>query len=164
MDNDGVHVLDAFHRLYSNKLNNRSILFLFKHNGIDTVCRISDMAPKLQIVDNFQEFIETTQSTWKSIQTSDVSHSIFSFMHNYMESDNKMFLHKDANALPCSSIHIPIWISNKSLEEFLNIWYFDKLNVSHKWNFISMTFNSNEIHIFKLYHSTMGKHRTYIFK
>lgn len=122
---DAIHVPD---------FNRMSLLFLLiRDSQTRILCRPStDVGPmRLEVL--------PSTSTWSALhisdddtlhnETAEVSFSIFSAVHHFSESPNSksLFIHDAISLVPCHSIFVPMYLSDKSITSFLTDWFQEKM-------------------------------------
>lgn len=157
---DLFHNVILFSDIYTSDINSKCILFLFRSQSHDVLCRPSACVGslKMEVIGSCQSnTLEFHPRDWKSQHPSELTFSIFSLLHNYVERDSAYLEHKSLSLLPCMSICIPFWISDETITEFLTSWHFSKMRIARYHTLIGIQRMTGSIVIHKCYNSTFGK-------
>ena len=90
---------------------------------------------------------------WNNIKSSDLSHSVFSILHNLIETNNGFF-HVGISLLPACGFFIPFWLSTASMLKCLLDWSTIKIPCALHCSFVTVKYKTGDVNIY----STRGFH------
>jgi len=157
MNVSDIELLKMFNAIYIKEINRNTILFMFKNETRDYVCRPSLTSATLEVIESSVVYPETDASSWDSICMSEPAVSLYSLWHTYTETESDVFKHESLCLVPNITMAIPTWISDQSLAKLLQVYIQDKLMSSVEHSIVAMRMLNNQICLHKMYDSELGK-------
>ncbi len=85
-----------------------------------------------------ENFPRPEDSLLSALSTSDLSCSIYTVIHDYIETRNNAFFHLGLSPIPCSSIFMPTWLTDDTISEILSNWTLKHMQVAIGGSMVSM--------------------------
>jgi hypothetical protein len=136
--------LQWFNGAFIPEINSRSLQFGFRcSNGLFVCSPTSDGHFKItkhlekDYYDD-EKFPRPEDSPLSALCTSDLSCSIYTVIHDYIETRNGTFFHVGLSPIPCSSIFMPTWLTDDTISEMLSNWTLKHMQVAIGGSMVSM--------------------------
>ena len=127
----GMAKLELFNKVIIPEINQNALRFAFRCERGVYICaptmfgrfRVNSVMDK--------DYCMQSESSWKFLATSDLACSMYTVVHDYIETRTKNgFYHVGASPLPCAPFFIPLWVSSKTLSGLLLEWNTSKINTA----------------------------------
>lgn len=150
---DAIHIPD---------MNRKSILFmLIQDTDERIVCRpCSDVGPlRLEILpmNNTWANLSVVQDESLYSPTAELSFSVYSASHHFSETQQGLLVHDSFTVVPCTSVFIPLYLTNRTLHNFLTTWHKDKMQTAISKTIFTATF-LNRCGFLKTLYSSSQRH------
>ena len=131
LDVSGLAQLEMFNRVFIPEINQKTLKFAFRCESGVYICAPT-MFGRFRVISIMdKDYQQETESSWKILSTSDLACSMYTIVHDYIETRNKdMFYHVGLSLLPCAPFFIPLWLSSKTLSVLLMEWSASKTNTA----------------------------------
>ena len=131
LTNHGLSQLEVFNRLYIPEMNKKALNLAFRCASGVYLCAPS-LSGRLEVISILdRDYGKTEEDLWGVLSTSDLACSVYTLVHDYIETRSKnSFFHLGASPFPCGPLFIPLWVSSKTLEEFLLDWKISKIDTA----------------------------------
>jgi hypothetical protein len=123
LDVSGMARLEMFNNVFIPEVNQNTLKFAFRCERGVYICAPT-MSGRFQILSIMdKDYCRESEESWKVLSTSDLACSMYTVVHDYIETRNKnVFYHVGASPLPCAPFFIPLWVSTKTLSGLLMEW------------------------------------------
>lgn len=131
LDVSGMAQLETFNKMFIPEVNQNAVKFAFRCEQGVYICAPT-MLGRLRVISIMdKDYCRETENAWKVLSTSDLACSMYTVVHDYIETRNKnVFYHVGASPLPCAPFFIPLWVSSKTLSVLLMEWNISKINTA----------------------------------
>lgn len=140
--------IKVFNDIYVPIINKTCVSVELFSDGYCYTCSPSLNADQLDIIKKCR--VSNFSLCNQHLLTSDVSCSVYSLSHDFVETSRGRLVHIGLSVIPCTSMFVPTWLSDDTLREFLHIWNSVKLPIAIKHSIYTIRNNHGPPGIFKL--------------